>query len=88
MAFMTASFCSWDCRSCRYVDAEAEALGVVLGVGVLLDVQVLLAGPAGIEQEGPLGAHRGAGLLQGVMVVGGDGGDLGVGHRDLGVVGR
>src|ERR1700735_2046699 len=31
--------------------------GVVLGVGVLGDVQVLLDGPAGIGQEGPLGAH-------------------------------
>src|ERR1700722_16392221 len=62
--------------------------GVVLGVGVLGDVQVLLDGPAGIGQEGPLGADRRAELLQGVMVVGGDSGDLGVGHRDLRVVGR
>src|SRR5580704_1256376 len=62
--------------------------GVVLGVGVLLDVQVLLDRTAGIGQEGPLGAHRRAELLQGVMVVGGDRGDLGVGHRDLRVVGR
>src|SRR6266567_6646434 len=61
--------------------------GVVLGVGVLGDVQVLLDGPTGIGQEGPLGAHRRAELLQGVMVVGSDSGDLGVGHRDLRVVG-
>ncbi len=48
----------------------------VLGVGVLLVVEVLLDGPTGIGQEGPLGADRGAELLQGVMVVGGDSGDL------------
>jgi hypothetical protein len=41
-----------------------------------------------IGQEGPLRADRRAELLQGVVVVGGDGGDLGVGHRDLRVVGR
>jgi hypothetical protein len=50
--------------------------GVVLGVGELGDVEVLLDGPAGIGQERPLGADRRAELLQGVMVVGGDGGNL------------
>ena len=60
----------------------------MLRVGVLGDVQVLLDGPAGIGQERPLGADRCAELFQDVMVVGGDSGDLGVGHRDLRVAGR
>src|SRR5262252_369026 len=60
---------------------------VVLGVGVLGDVQVLLDDPAGVGQEGPLGADRVAEVLQGVVVVGGDGDDLGVGRRELGIVG-
>jgi len=55
----------------------------VLGVGVLLNVEVLLDGAAWVGQEGPLSADGGAEFLQGVVVVGGDGGDLGVGHRDL-----
>ena len=53
-----------------------------------MDAEVLLDGPAGIGQEGPLGADRRPELLQGVMVVGGDGGDLGVGHPELRVVSR
>jgi hypothetical protein len=57
--------------------------GVVLGVGVLLNVEVLLDGAAWVGQEGPLSADGGAEFLQGVVVVGGDGGDLGVAHRDL-----
>jgi hypothetical protein len=60
---------------------------VVLGVGVLGDVEVLLDRPPGIGQEGPRGADRCAELLQRVVLVGGDRDDLGVGHRDLRVVG-
>jgi hypothetical protein len=48
----------------------------------------LLDGPAGIGQERPLRADRRVELLRGVMIVGGDRGDLGVGHRDLRVVSR
>ena len=55
---------------------------------ILLDIQVLLDGPAGIRQERPLRAHRRAELLKRVMIVGGDGGHLGVGHRDLRIVSR
>src|SRR3954465_7777551 len=36
-------------------------------------------------EEGPLGSNRGTELLQRVMVVGGDGDDLGVRHRHLGL---
>ena len=36
---------------------------VVLGVGVLLDAEVLLDYPPGVGQEGPLGAYRAAELL-------------------------
>ena len=56
---------------------------VVVGVGVLLDVQILLDGPLGVGQERPLGADRGPELLQGVVYVGRDRRDLGVGDRDL-----
>ena len=48
--------------------------------------EILLDNPPGVGQEGPLGADRGAELLQRVMVVGGDRGDLCVSHRDLRVV--
>src|SRR5829696_5208859 len=56
---------------------------VVVGVGVLLDVKVLLDRPPGVGEEGPLGADRRAELLQLVVLVGGDRDDLGVRHRDL-----
>ena len=57
------------------------------GVGVFGDVEVLLDDPPGVGQEGPLGADGGVQLQQGVVVVGGDRDDLGVGYRDLRVVG-
>ena len=41
----------------------------MLGVGVLLDVEVFLDGPARVGEEGPLGFDRGPELLEGVMVV-------------------
>ena len=56
---------------------------VVLGVGVLLDVEVLLDRPSGVGEEGPLGADRRAELLQRVVLVGRDRDDLRVGHGDL-----
>ena len=56
---------------------------VVVGVGVFLDVEVLLDSPPGVGEEGPLGADRRAELLQRVVLIGGDGDYLGVGHRDL-----
>jgi hypothetical protein len=56
---------------------------VVLGVGVLLDVEVLLNRSVGVGEEGPLGADRRAELLERVVVVGGDRGDLSVFHGDL-----
>ena len=56
---------------------------VVLGVGVLLDVEVLLDDPTGVGQEGPVRAHRRAELLQRVVLVGRDRDDLRVRHRDL-----
>ena len=56
---------------------------VVLGVGVLLDVEVPLDRALGVGEERPLGADRRAELLDRVMVVGRDRGDLGVGHGDL-----
>src|SRR5215210_3543122 len=56
---------------------------VVVGVGVLLDVEVLLDHALRVGEEGPLGADRVAELLQRVMLVGRDRGDLGVGDVDL-----
>src|SRR5215204_3243060 len=55
---------------------------VVLGVGVLLDVEVLLDDALRVGEEG-LGADRRAELLQRVMLVGRDRDDLGVGDGDL-----
>jgi hypothetical protein len=52
---------------------EHERVGdhrVVLGVGVLLDVEVLLDDPPGVLEEGPLGADRVAELLARVVLVG------------------
>ena len=51
---------------------------IVLGVGVLLDVKVLLHRSFRIGQEWPLGADGRAELLECVMVVGGDCSDLSV----------
>ena len=58
-------------------------IGSLLGVGVLLDVEVLLDDALGVGEERPLGADRGAELLERVVVVGRDRGDLRVGHGDL-----
>src|SRR4051794_32249777 len=46
---------------------ENERVGdhrVVLRVGVLLDVELLLRGAAGVRQEGPVGAERRAELFE------------------------
>ena len=55
---------------------------VVLGVGVLLNVEVLLNLSARVREERPLGAHRRPKLLEGVVVVGRDRRDLRVGDGD------
>src|SRR5215213_10603095 len=60
---------------------------VVLGVGVLLDVEILLDDALRVGEERPLRADRGAELLEFVMGVGGDRGDLGVGHGELRIEG-
>src|SRR5215211_2680375 len=52
----------------------------------LLDVEVLLDHPSRVLEERPLGADGGAELLERVMVVGCDRGDLGVGDGDLRIV--
>src|SRR3954471_8316754 len=56
---------------------------VVVRVGVLLDVEVLLDDAPGVGEEGPLGADRVAELLEGVVLVGRDRGDLRVRDVDL-----
>jgi hypothetical protein len=56
---------------------------IVFGVGILLDVEVFLNFSLRVGEEGPLGADRRTKLLNRVVVVGGDRGDLGVRHRDL-----
>jgi hypothetical protein len=56
---------------------------IVFGIGVLLNVEVLLDCPFGIGQEGPLRADRNAKLLERVVVVGGDCHDLGVADCNL-----
>ena len=56
---------------------------VVVGVGVLLDVEVLLDDRARVLEERPLRADRRAELLARVVLVGRDRGDLGVGDGDL-----
>ena len=56
---------------------------VVVGVRVLLDVEVLLHGPLRVLEERPLGAERGAELLEGVVLVGRDRRDLRVGDGDF-----
>src|SRR5215203_4734122 len=60
---------------------------VVVGVGVLLDVEVLLDDALRVGEKRPLGTDRGAELLKRVMLVGRDRGDLGVGDGDLRIVG-
>src|SRR5271170_3925141 len=56
---------------------------IIFRVGVFGDVEVLLNDSVGVGEEGPLGAHRCAELLQRVVVIGGDGGNLGVCHSNL-----
>ena len=56
---------------------------IVLRVGVFRDIQILLNGSVGVGEEGPLGAHRSAELLQSVVVVGGNRGNLRVRHSDF-----
>ncbi len=56
---------------------------IMLRVGILRDVEVLLNRSFGVGEEGPLGAHRRAELLESVVVIGGDRGNLGVCHSDL-----
>ena len=56
---------------------------IVLGVGVLRDVEVFLDRPFGIREKGPLGANRGSKLLKRVVVIGRDRDHLGVGDRYL-----
>src|SRR5215211_2756905 len=58
---------------------------VVLGVGVLLDVEVLLDDPLRVGEEWPLRSDRRPELLGRVMRVGGDRGQPGIGHGDLGI---
>jgi hypothetical protein len=55
---------------------------VVVGVGVLLDVEVLLDDAPRVGEEGPLGADRGPELLERVVLVGRDRGDLRVPDGD------
>jgi hypothetical protein len=54
----------------------------MLGVGVLLDVEILLNRSLGVRKEGPLGSDRRAEFLQRMVIVGGYCCDLSVGHRD------
>ena len=55
----------------------------MLRVGILRNVEVLLNNPVGVGEEGPLGAHRRAELLQSVMVIGGNHNNLRVCHRNF-----
>src|ERR687892_2157974 len=58
---------------------------VVVGIGVLLDVEVLLDLPAWVGEERPLRPERVAELVGLHEVVGGDGDDPGVPHPELGI---
>jgi hypothetical protein len=58
-------------------------IGLWFGVGILLDVEVLLNFSLRVGEEGPLGADRRTEFLKSMVIVGGDRGDLSVGHRDL-----
>jgi len=60
----------------------------MLGVGVLVDVEIFLNRSAGVREEGPLGSDGGTELLQSMVIVGSDGGDLSVRHCDLSDPGR
>jgi hypothetical protein len=56
---------------------------IVFGVGILLDVEVLLNLSLRVGEEGPLGTDRRTEFLKSMVIVGGDRGDLSVRHRDL-----
>ena len=56
---------------------------IMLRVGILRDVEVLLNCSVGVGEEGPLGAHRRAELLESMMIIGGDRDNLGICHSDL-----
>src|SRR5215467_323751 len=60
---------------------------VVVGIGVLLDVEVLLNLPFRVGEEGPLSTHGSAELLQSVVVVRGNRCYLGVRNRNFRVEG-
>src|SRR5215212_1114986 len=59
---------------------------VVIGIGVLPDVELFLDDSARIREERPLRTDRVAELLGRVVLVGGDCGDFGVGDVDLRIV--
>jgi hypothetical protein len=48
----------------------------MLRIGVFRDIEVPLNGSLGVGEEGPLGAYRRAKLLECVVIVGGDRGNL------------
>jgi len=56
---------------------------IVFGVGVFLNVEVLLNTPVRIGEERPLCADRGTEFLKRMVIVGSDRGDLRVCDRDL-----
>src|SRR5450631_2107254 len=56
---------------------------IVLGIGVLLDVEILLNRSVGVRKKGPLGSDGRTEFLKRVVVVGGNRSDLRVRHRDL-----
>ena len=56
---------------------------IMLRVGILRDVEGLLNRSFGVGEEGPLGAHRRAELLDSVVVIGGDGSNLCICHSDF-----
>ena len=67
----------------RFENERVRNHRIMLRVGILHDVEVLLNRSFGVGEEGPLGAHRRAELLESVVVIGGDRGNLGVCHSDL-----
>ena len=67
----------------RFEDGRVRDHRVVLGIGVLLDVEVLLNLPVGIGEKGPLSTHGRAELLKGVVVIGGNRCYLSVRNSDL-----
>ena len=58
-------------------------IGLCSGSVYSCNVEVLLNRSVGVGEEGPLGADRRAELLESVVVIGRDRGDLGVRHSDL-----